>query len=95
MRSEKLEKVVTVDFEKHPAQKAWTRSQAVSTQGSRQVCISCVPKSGTRKRGVEFKGGSLRDCFGGFDKFGGSGEHPTPLFACPTKYSTMRQPLRF
>ena len=27
------------------------------------------------KRGVEFKGGSLRDGFGGFDSFGGSGEH--------------------
>ena len=34
--------------------------------------------SGCRKRGVEFKGGSLRDGFGGFDRFdrfGSSGEH--------------------
>ena len=30
--------------------------------------------SGSRKRGVEFKGGSLHDGFGGFDGFGGSGE---------------------
>ena len=48
-----------------------------------------------RKRGVEFKGGSLHDGFGGFDGFGGSGEHLYPPFACPTKYSTMRQPWRF
>ena len=32
--------------------------------------------SGSRKRGVEFKGGSLHDGFGGF---GGSGGHPTLL----------------
>ena len=32
--------------------------------------------SGSRKRGVEFNGGSLHDGFGGFD---GSGEHPTLL----------------
>ena len=44
-RSEKLEKVVTVDFTKHPAQKVWTRSWAVSTQGSRQVCLSRCPKA--------------------------------------------------
>ena len=31
--------------------------------------------SGCRKRGVEFKGGSLHDGFGGFDGFCGSGEH--------------------
>ena len=31
--------------------------------------------SGWRKRGVEFKGGSLHDGFGSFDGFGGSGEH--------------------
>ena len=36
--SEKLEKAVTVDFKKHPAQKVWTRPRAVSTQGSRKVC---------------------------------------------------------
>ena len=35
--------------------------------------------SGSRKRGVEFKGGSLHDGFGGFDGFGGSGEHHTLL----------------
>ena len=29
--------------------------------------------SGCRKRGVESKGGSLHDGFGGFDGFGGSG----------------------
>ena len=33
--------------------------------------------SGSRERGVEFKGGSLHDGFGGFDGFGGSGEHLT------------------
>ena len=33
--------------------------------------------SGSRKRGVEFKGGSLHDGFGGFEGFGGSGEHVT------------------
>ena len=27
------------------------------------------------EKGVEFKGRSLRDSFGGFDSFGGSGEH--------------------
>ena len=43
--SEKLEKTGTVDFKKHPAQKVGTRSQAVSTQGSRQVCLSRCPKS--------------------------------------------------
>ena len=31
------------------------------------------------KRVVEFKGGSLHDGFGGFDGFGGSGEHLTLL----------------
>ena len=31
-QSDKLEKVVTVDFKKHPAQKVGTRSRAVSTQ---------------------------------------------------------------
>ena len=51
--------------------------------------------SGCRKRGVEFKGGSLHDGFGGFDGFGGSGEHLTFLFLVLSKYSTMRQPWRF
>ena len=32
-------------------------------------------ESGSRKRGVEFKGGSLHDGFGGFDGFGGSARH--------------------
>ena len=31
--------------------------------------------SESRKRGVEFKGGSLDDGFGGFDGFGGSAKH--------------------
>ena len=31
--------------------------------------------SGCRKRGSEFKGGSLHDGFGCFDRFGGSGLH--------------------
>ena len=31
--------------------------------------------SGCRNRGVEFKGGSLHDGFGGFDSLGGSGKH--------------------
>ena len=36
--------------------------------------IACA-QLGCRKRGVESKGGSLRDGFGGFDGFGGAGEH--------------------
>ena len=36
-------------------------------------------ESGSRERGVEFKGGSLHDGFGSFDGFGGSGEHLTLL----------------
>ena len=32
-----------------------------------------------RKRGVEFKEGSLHDGFGGFDGFDGSAEHPALL----------------
>ena len=31
------------------------------------------------EKGVEFKGGSLHDGSGGFDGFGGSGEHLTLL----------------
>ena len=31
--------------------------------------------SGWRTRGVEFGGGGLHDDFGGFDSFGGYGEH--------------------
>ena len=31
--------------------------------------------SGSRKRGVEFKGGSLHDGFGCFDGFGGCAKH--------------------
>ena len=38
--SEKLEKAATVDFKKHPAQKAGTRSRAVSSQGLPNVCFS-------------------------------------------------------
>ena len=38
-----------------------------------------VKRSGSPKRGVEFKGGSLHDGFGGFDGFGGSGKHPAFL----------------
>ena len=34
-------------------------------------------QSGLRKRGVEFKGGSLHDGFGSFDGLGASGEHLT------------------
>ena len=43
--SEKLEKAGTVDFKKHPARKVGTRSRAVWTQGSRQVCLSRCLKS--------------------------------------------------
>ena len=39
--------------------------------------------SGCRKRGVEFKGGSL---FGGFDGFGGSGEYLTLFFAFEAQF---------
>ena len=45
IRSEKLEKTETVDFEKHPAQKVGTRSRAMWTQCCRQVCLSQCPKS--------------------------------------------------
>ena len=45
LHSEKLKKAGTVDFKNHPAQKVGTRSRAVSTQGSRQVRPSQVPKS--------------------------------------------------
>ena len=38
-----------------------------------------------RRGGFEFKEGSLHDGFGGFDGFGGSGEHLAHPFACPTK----------
>ena len=38
------------------------------------------------EKGVEFKGGSLHD------GFGGSGEHLALLFASPTKYSAKRRP---
>ena len=37
------------------------------------------------KRGVEFKGGSLHDGFGGFDDFGGSGGHLLPSFCLSYK----------
>ena len=43
---EKLEKAVTVDLKKHPAQKVGTsKAQALSTQGSRQVCLSLCLKA--------------------------------------------------
>ena len=54
-----LEKAVALDFKKHLAQKVGTRSKAVWTQASRQVCPSRCPKSqnlwhfsGFRKRGL-------------------------------------------
>ena len=34
-----------------------------------------LKRHSSRKRGVEFKGGSLHDGFGGFDGFGGSAKH--------------------
>ena len=37
-----------------------------------QIRVGSEP---TEKRGVEFKGGSLHDGFGGFDGFGGPAEH--------------------
>ena len=43
--SEKFESAGTVDFKKHIAQKVGTRSRVVSTQGSRQVCLSWCLKS--------------------------------------------------
>ena len=43
--SEKAEKAVTVNFEKHPPQKVGTRCRAVSAQGSRRVCPSRCPRS--------------------------------------------------
>ena len=42
----KTHKAVTVDFKKHPTQKVWTRSQAVSTQGSRHVTLPSAPNPG-------------------------------------------------
>ena len=38
----------------------------------KRPCRAAESLSGSRKRGVEFKGGSLHDGFGGFD---GAGEH--------------------
>ena len=43
---------------------------------------------GSRKRGVEFKGGSLHNDFGSFDGFGGSGKHPTLLSLVLHKHRT-------
>ena len=54
-----------------------------------------VESSGWRKRGVEFKGGSLHDGFGGFDGFGGSGKHLALLLLVLQKYRTKRQPWLF
>ena len=60
------------------------------------AAISRLPtKIRMSERGVEFKGGSLHDGFGGFDGFSGSGEHLALFLLCPRKYSTMRQPWRF
>ena len=44
------------------------------------------PSSGSRKRGVEFEGGSLHDSFGGFDGFGGSAKDLALLCFCKTQY---------
>ena len=42
---------------------------------ARQFSTKAQVTSGCRKRGIEFRGGSLHDGFGGFVGFGGSGEH--------------------
>ena len=73
-------------------------SASVSTdflkRSTGQAGTGCTSQSGCRKRGVEFKGGSLQDTFGGF---GSSEEHlaPCPPFGVATKYSTKRQPWQF
>ena len=46
LRSQR-KRAVSVDFRKHPAQRVATRSRAVSTQGSRKVCLSQCPNPGT------------------------------------------------
>ena len=54
------------------------------------VFVSEGLRWGCWKRGVEFKGGSLHDAFGGF---GGSVESTSPSFyICPTKCRTKRPP---
>ena len=56
----------------------WRQDLAVlSPEGPRDS--TCQLRSGSRKRRVEFKGGSLHDGFGSFDGFGGSGERLAPL----------------
>ena len=44
-QSEKLEKAGTVDFKKKPRTEGGDKVPVVSTQGSRQVCLSRCPKS--------------------------------------------------
>ena len=63
--------------------------QSLPKQG-KETKVVARSKSGSRKRGVEFKGGSLHDGLGGFDGFGGSGE-----LCLSYKYSTIRPPWRF
>ena len=51
-------------------------SRIISSEG---LLFHSDNPSGCRKRGVEFKGGSLRDGYGGFDGLGGSAERLTLL----------------
>ena len=51
--------------------------------------------SGSQKMGVELKGGSLHDGFGGFDGFGGSREHLALRLLVLQNTGTMTQPWRF
>ena len=51
------------------------RHALIPTVAAQSVRMRCRElSSGSRKRRVEFKGGSLHDGFGGFDGFGGSGK---------------------
>ena len=52
-------------------EKAWAITHPQKTLKTLSVLIN----QHHGNRGVEFKGGSLHDGFGGFDGFGGSGEH--------------------
>ena len=63
---------------------AATLGIVLTTLAMRKAILGATPEIGgnphkgvsrCRKRGVKFKGGSLRDGFGRFDGFGGSGEH--------------------
>ena len=63
-----------------PWSTAWIDLGSTSAEGIlREIFFEL--RNVSRKRGVEFNGGSLHDGFGGFDGFGGSEEHPALLLS--------------